>query len=685
MKRTPGKNAAVALTALAAVWTFTPSLAQQTPRDNRATANFAARPDAESAESAQFTMDHSECTFFGAERERLHNFRLRSESVPGGITRQFYRARSVSSSSTLTARSIAFVDAQAGGGNLVDKFILQDLQANNITPARKTTDHEFIRRAALDLTGRIPKADRVTDFVQSPDLNRRYALVDELLASPAWVDKWTMYFGDHFKNTANTVQINIRPEGRNAFYKYLRDSLAANKPYNVLATEMIAAQGADSFDQTNGQLNYLLLGFVSGGPQQDIFDGQAAKIAREFLGISHIDCLLCHNGRGHLEGLSLWGSRATRTQAWGLAAFLARTQVRNIATPQDPTRPNFRYNYFALQQRGNTDYNLNTTTGNRPSRQPIGATRVITPGYPFGGQTPANGEEYRTALARIVTSDFQFSRAAVNYIWAQFFGRGIVDPPDQFDPARLDPDNPPPDPWTLQPSNPRLLNALAQYFIDSNYDLKALMRLIVTSDTYQLSSEYNGDWNPAWEKYFARHFVRRLWGEEIHDSVITAIDTLPVYTVPGFSLASTIYSVDSPGFGTTNYAMQAPDVINMPGRDATAFLDLFIRGNRDDQPRKSEGSVLQALGLMNDPFIQNRIHATVNNGTNSYLANVLALPADQIVSKLYMDVLSRYPTEQERTLALAQLSKGTTTAQRRTAAEDFLWTLFNKVDFVFNY
>jgi hypothetical protein len=123
----------------------------------------------------------------------------------------------------------------------------------------------------------------------------------------------------------------------------------------------------------------------------------------------------------------------------------------------------------------------------------------------------------------------------------------------------------------------------------------------------------------------------------------------------------------------------------MPGRDATAFIDLFIRGNRDDQPRKSEGSVLQALGLMNDAFIQNRIHATVTAGANSYLQNVLALPADQMVNKLYIDVLSRYPNQQERALALAQLTKGTTATLKRTNAEDFLWTLFNKVDFVFNY
>lgn len=683
MKRTlgksPARNAAVAITVLAGIWAVVPSSAQ---KPSSGGASLSARPVVEA--SSEFPMD-SECSFFGAERERLQaRFRLNTESAPGGITRQFLRARNLASGPALTPRSTAFSEAQAGTGNLIDKYIWQDLQANNITPAEKTTDYEFIRRASLDLTGRIPKADRVSTFVQNADPNRRAALVDELLSGREWVDKWTMFFGDHFKNTANTVQVQIRPEGRNAFYKYIWESLAANKPYNRMASEMIAAQGTNSFDQTNGQLNYLVLGFVTGGPQQDIFDSQAAKISREFLGISHMDCLLCHSGRGHLESLSLWGSRATRTQAWGMAAFLSKTQVRNVPTPQDPVNTNARYNYYSLQ-RLTTDYNLNTTTGNRPARQPIGTTRVITPGYLFGGQAPGFGEDYRAALARYVTGDFQFARAAVNYIWAEFFGRGIVDPPDQFDPARLDPDNPPAEPWTLQPSNPRLLNALAQSFIDSGYDMRALMRLIVTSDTYQLSSEYKGDWDPAREKYFARHFVRRLWGEEIHDSVVTAVNTLPVYTVPGFSADSAVYSVESAGFGNINYAMQAPDVVNVPGRDATPFLDLFIRGNRDDQQRKSEGSVLQALGLMNDTFIQNRIRANVVNGNNSYLMNALALPNDQLVDKLFLDVLSRNPTEQERSLAIAQLAKATSTTQRRTNAEDFLWTLFNKVDFVFNY
>ena len=97
---------------------------------------------------------------------------------------------------------------------------------------------------------------------------------------------------------------------------------------------------------------------------------------------------------------------------------------------------------------------------------------------------------------------------------------GIVDPPDQFDPARLDPNNPPPAPWTLQPSNPDLLNALAEDFIANNYDIKHLMRLIANSNTYQLESQYDPNtWNPNWQPLFARKLVRRLWGEEVADSI----------------------------------------------------------------------------------------------------------------------------------------------------------------------
>ena len=630
-------------------------------------------------QAEQPAVAHSECTYFGPDRERFTP-RLKTAGFEAGrLTREFQAA----SIKPHTGRKRAFDLAdQTGKANLIDQYVWADLQANNITPADKTNDYEFIRRVTLDLTGRIPTSDRVTAFVANPYLSKRTALIDELVASPAWADKWTMFFGDLYKNTAATIQLTIRPEGRNAFYKWIHDSVASGKPYNQMATELIAAQGSNNFDQTNGQINYLLLGFVGGGPAQDIFDQQAVNVASTFLGISHLNCVLCHNGRGHLDSLSLWGSRATRLQAWGLSAFMAHNYVRAINLPPDPAVGGPATYYYWMIDQYKTDYLLNTTTGNRPARQPVGTVKTITPTYLFTGEKPAAGEDYRVALARAVTGDFQFARATVNYIWAQFFGAGIVDPPDQFDPARLDPDNPPPDPWTLQPTNARLLNSLAQWFIDSGYDVKSLMRLITNSDTYQLASDYNGTWDPSWDKYFGRKFARRLWSEEVHDSVVTAIGTLPAYTVPGFTNDSTVYGANSPGFGKISYAMQAPDVVNMPdgGGAVSQFLDPFLRGNRDDQPRKSEGSILQALSLMNDNFVESRIHAAT-----PYLSKLLIATDDALIDTMFLDVLSRHPNPDELAAAHNLLSKGGTAAQRKLNAEDLLWTLFNKVDFTFNY
>ena len=348
----------------------------------------------------------------------------------------------------------------------------------------------------------------------------------------------------------------------------------------------------------------------------------------------------------------------------------------------DPNNPQNNNLYYWGLQKYTTDYQLGSTTGNRPARTYVGtgtsAVKVVAPAYLFGGGTPNGGEDYRTALARLVTADPQFARATVNYMWAQMFGRGIVDPVDQFDPARLDASHPPPAPWTLQPSNPALLDALTRHFIASGFDLKALQRELTNSETYQLSSTYNGTWDVANEKYFARKFVRRLWSEELHDAVIQATGVIPSYNVGGFSSASTTYSVNSPGFGLVSFAMQLPDVVGMPGGGVTTFLDTFLRGDRDTNPRRQDGSILQALDMMNDTFVESRVKSTVMAGL---LAKNINLPNPQLVNILYLNVLSRKPTDTEMNTAVQKLTSGV----RATAAEDLFWALFNKVDFIFNY
>ena len=291
---------------------------------------------------------------------------------------------------------------------------------------------------------------------------------------------------------------------------------------------------------------------------------------------------------------------------------------------------------------------------------------------------PKPGENYRVAFAREVTTDFQFARASVNYLWAQFFGKGIVEPVDGFDPARLDPNNPPPEGWSLQPTNPQLLTELAQDFINSKYDVKALMRQIVNSDAYQLSSRYNGAWNPQWESLFARKFVRRLWAEEIHDALAQTSGLLPSYNL------QTRYPNSS---ATESWAMRFPETDSTPdnGGAVSRFLDAFWRGNRDDEDRLSDGAISQALDLMNDPFVMTRIRGTataqVQGSANLLLVKNLAQTDDQLINTLFLNVLSRYPSPSEMTAAQTQLKTGT----RTQAAEDLLWSLYNKVDFTFNY
>ncbi len=615
----------------------------------------------------ELPVEHAECTYFGARHDRFAHVGLkRTQSVEfrlGELTAQVRSRLGYAESVQLAAN--------ADSPGLIDRYLLQAMKDAGVTPAGKTNDYEFLRRVTLDLTGRIPAADRVLSFAADPSPDKRARLVDELLAQPEWVDKWTMYFGDLFKNVDRNTQVNRYEQGRNAFYGWIRDSLAADKPYDQMARELIAAKGDNSWDPKQGNLNWLAGGIVTGGPAQDIFDQQAANTAETFLGLANLNCVLCHNGRGHLDQLNLWAARTTRYQAWQLSSFFSHTSVDAVRASSAAQN-----RYYALNDgtRYKADYALNTTTGNRPARQPAGNERTVAPVYFFTGEPPKQGEDYRTALARMVTSDIQFSRAAVNHLWKEFFGRGLVEPIDQFDLARLDPDNPPPAPWTLQPSNPRLLNALAQEFANNGYDLKWLMRQMVNSEAYQLSSRYDGNWDPTWEPLFARKLVRRLWAEEIHDAIAQSSNVLPVYTV---NMSTTM----DQNLVKIGWAMQLPQPTRLPAGPSQQFLDYFLRGNRDDQERSGEGSVLESLALKNDPFVMSRIRAAGRADSGSLVAQKLGLPDTQLVDALFLAVLSRHPNDAEMNTALLSLKGG----NRQQAAEDLVWTLYNKVDFVFNY
>jgi hypothetical protein len=623
----------------------------------------------------QIQSTQTDCSFF-ADREKFRR-RPADDAANYELGRQAAAVASrlmAPAGSAGAARAMSDATLAAGSNGTIDKWIFAKLEAEGVKAAAKANDYEFIRRVSLDLTGRIPVMERVQSFVADKSADKRAKLVDELLASPLWLDKWTYYLGDRLKNTAfmRSISLNRQPQGREAFNKWIRESLTAGKGYDAMTRELLSARGANSWE--NGTLNWLIGGRVTGGPQQDIWDQQASNIADTFLGITHVNCVLCHNGRYHLDALSLWGRNATRSEMWGLSSFLSRT---NVVRGPAMNGNNNSYYWGLVDNPRAANYPLGSTTGNRPARYIVGNVRNVAPLYPFGAKgTPAAGEDYRDALARFVSTDPQFARATVNYLWKEFFGRGIVNPVNQFDPARLDPDNPPSDcpegtPCTLQPSHPELLRDLAKEFAEGGFQLKALMRSIVNSEAYQLSSRYDvGTWQAKYEPLFARHLPRRLWGEEIADSIALASNVPNSYQ----------YRLDETTTPRMTWAIQMPEPSTLP-----AFIANFMPGNRDDEERRGDGAAQQALGLMNDNFVMSRVRATGNGSTASLLQQaLLQSPNDtELIQRLYMTVLSRPASEPELAVAARVLQSGRGT--RTDRATTILWALFNKVDFIFNY
>jgi Protein of unknown function (DUF1553)/Protein of unknown function (DUF1549) len=643
-------------------------------------------------QSDQLPVSDSMCSYFGPEHEKVSTAALKGKGIVIRHPRSDETVQVLRAMSYVPPGGPTYGFGESHKAGSIDSYIWADFQKNGINPAPATTDWEFVRRVTLDLTGRIPTPTATLAFVNNTSATKRADYIESLLASPQWVDKWTMYYGDQFQNVVNkpSTGVNRFAQGRNAFYQYIHDSLANGKPYNQMASELISTANDNSY--TNGPINWLVGYYVPNGPAQDTFDAMTAAVSDTFLGITYVNCLLCHNGAGHLTQINLWGSQITRYQGWQLASFMSHTQPPpKTVVPATPATPvNNNIYWWSLQDNTKNytvDYTLNTTSGNRPARvAPAGCKSgqpcyYVPPQYIFNGDTPPSGQTYRASMADEVTKDFQFARAAVNYIWAQFFGMGIVDPPDTFDLARLDPNNPPPAPWTLQPTNPNLLNALATHFVQSGYNVKALMREIVNSQTYQLSSRYNGTWQASYEPYFARKYVRRLWSEEVYDAVAQSSGYQPAYTMTGFT---------DQGFAQPTYAMQFPDtttnVANTGPKntgDLNNLLNYFLRGNRDDQVRKQDGSILQALALMNNPMIEMR--TTVASYGGNPIAplisqNMTATPTN-LINMLYLTILSRYPSTDEMTTATAALSTGT----KNQAIQNLAWSIYNKVDFVFNY
>lgn len=549
--------------------------------------------------------------------------------------------------------------------NFIDEYIFGKIENAGIQPAPLAQDQEFLRRIFLDLTGRIPSPEQVTAFAYDTNPAKRDAIVDALIGNSEFIDKWTMFLGDLYKNNGPATNVNRYFQGRDAFFLYLAEAVTLNKPYNQIAHELIRAEGDNWVD---GAANWVVGGTVAMGPAQDTYDGQAVNLAQMFLGINTVDCILCHDGTRHLDTVNLWAKQQTRANMWGLSAFFARTRMQRTVVSQQPL-----YAKFMVSEAAAGEYTLNTNNGNRSVRAPQSGLNRADPKYPFTGERIAANANRRLALANIVTNDPQFSRAIVNYVWEKVMVEALVSPSNAFDLARLDPNNPPPEPWQLQPTNPALLEGLSQWFRDNNYDLRALLSLIAKSSAYQLSSDYPGTWRPEYVPYYARKYVRRLDAEEIHDAIVKAAGVMPSYSLSYDGAAYTLPNV--------SWAMQLPDTREPRSNGQSAqFLNAFGRGDRDQTVREESGSSMQALNMMNHAFVMNRIHAANNGSTVQRLTRQTDDPL-AIIEGLFLSTLSRYPSPGEIQIATDLMRR----LGNQRGAESLQWALLNKLEFLFSY
>lgn len=541
--------------------------------------------------------------------------------------------------------------------NFIDDEIFGALARNGIPAAPLSGDAEFLRRVTLDLTGRIPTPEDVEAFLADPDPTKRQRAIDRLLNSPAFVDQWTLFFLNHFEVTSRYYNLITIP-ARNSWYRFVRDFVERDRPWSEFTRDVLTSTGNT---MQSGPGNFFVRNVQNGDPEQDTWDAATDRITTRFLGLK-TECVSCHDGRRHLEEINWWLTARRREEFWRQSAFLSRMQMARFMV--DPFNGG---NFFVLADRAAGSYHTNLP-GNNPGMRPPRSGGPYEPSYIFNGAAPT-GDNWRAELARMLTADRQFARALPNYLWAHLFTIGIVDPPDSWDLARIDPSKPPPAPWTIQPSHPALIERLADEFIRANFSVKHMVRLLVSSNAYQLSSKHP-DWKASYERFYAKKIPRRMSAEEIYDALTQATMTQAPMVVEGF---------EQP----VERAAQLPDV-SEPRSDfgIQTFLNTFGRGDYWEQPRSSKATVIQILYWMNDNFINFRTFGNRDGSRSSRTGYLMALGIGdaEAVRHLFLATLGRPPEPAELDIAMSRRRD-----DREAWLADLQWALLNKVDFIFNY
>ena len=524
---------------------------------------------------------------------------------------------------------LAFVPARPGfqwrqppARNYIDEHIFAKLRTLRMNPSELCADEVFLRRAFLDLLGLLPTPEQARAFVADARRDKRTRLVDQLLERPEFADFWALKWADLLRVEAHSLD----QKGVQNFHHWIRQGIAENKPLDRFVRELITARGST---YTSPAANYYR-------PQREAAT-RAKAAAQVFLG-TRLQCAECHNHPS---------DRWTQDDYYDWAGLFARVGYKVIENKREISSDEHEWNgeQIVFVARDGAVKNPRTRKEARPRF--LGAPEASS----------VAGPEDLEALANWLTSPNNkwFARVQANRIWYQLMGRGLVDPPDDFR-------------ATNPASHPALLDALAEDLVKHKFDVRHLIRLIMSSRAYQLAAEPN-ETNAADEINYSHGLVRRLGAEQLLDcqSQVAGVP-LRFAGYPAGMRAAQLPGVrpESKGKRRANQGDQFLEIFGKPPRLLTT-----------DTERSCECNMGQAFQMISGPTV-NELLGEKENRVSRLLA--AGKSNREIVYELFWTALTRAPAPAEEGSLLPALEAA---KDRRAELEDVLWGLLNSKDFVF--
>ncbi len=498
--------------------------------------------------------------------------------------------------------------------NFVDEHLFSKLRSLRMNPSPVCDDATFVRRVYLDLLGVIPSGETARGFVADGDAEKRGKLVERLLEREEFADFWALKWADLLR----IEERQLDAKGVEAFHGWIRASIAGKKPMDQFARELVSARGST---YENPPTNWWR---ANRDPVS-----RAENTARVFLG-SQINCAQCHN-----HPFERW----TQADYYDWAAVFRRVDYQIVKNDRKDTNDKKEFKGEQIVNLTGNAHVVNPRTGDEAKMRFLGSAALVLP----------EGKDELEALGEWLCGNPQFARMQANRVWANLMGRGLVDPADDFRAS-----NP--------PSNPGLLDALAKDFSGNGFDLRRLVRTIVSSQAYQLAAAPNAT-NAEDTANAARAVVKRLGAEQILDSSAKALGAR--LEIPGYPALTRVSQVPA---GRKHYR---------PLDTEWDFFQLAFgkppRLVATDCERNDEPTVVQAFQLISGSVLRDLL----TRSTQMSAWGELAVP--ECVDAMFWTILTRPPKPEEVAKFAAHLASG----DRRKATEDAAWALLNSKEFLF--